>query len=57
MLRGRKYFGAGTVEMVLNGMQWHSLHTEHPHEFLEDGTLPFHNIIALGHALTAHERL
>lgn len=57
MLRGRKYFGGGTVEMVLNGMQWHSLHTEHPHEFLEDGTLPFHNIIALGHALTAHERL
>lgn len=57
MLQGRKYFGGGTVEMVLNGIQWHSLYAEHPHEYLEDGTLPFHNIIALGHALTAHERL
>lgn len=57
MLRGRRYFGGGTVEMVLNGVQWHSLHDQHPHENLEDGTLPFHNIIALGHAMAAHERL
>ncbi|MBE3045105.1 aminotransferase class V-fold PLP-dependent enzyme, partial [Candidatus Bathyarchaeota archaeon] len=57
MLQRRKYFGGGTVEMVLNGMQWHSLHAENPHEYLEDGTLPFHNIIALGHAMAAHERL
>ena len=57
MLNRRRYFGGGTVEMVLNGLQWHSLHAEHPHEYLEDGTLPFHNIVALGHALTAHERI
>lgn len=53
----RKYFGGGTVEMVVNGVQWHSLHSGHPHEFLEDGTLPFHNIVALDHAISAHERL
>lgn len=57
MLRKRKYFGGGTVEMVVNGVQWHSLHVDHPHEFLEDGTLPFHNIVALDHAIATHERL
>ncbi|SPN98453.1 uncharacterized protein DNG_01497 [Cephalotrichum gorgonifer] len=57
MLRRRKYFGGGTVEMVINGAPWHSLKIDNPHEYLEDGTLPFHNIIALGHAMTAHAQL
>lgn len=57
VLRRRRYFGGGTVEMVVNGVRWHSLHGRSPHESLEDGTLPFHNIVALDHALSAHRRL
>ncbi|KID94249.1 Pyridoxal phosphate-dependent transferase, major domain protein, partial [Metarhizium majus ARSEF 297] len=58
ILEGKQYFGGGTVEMAVNtGLTWHSFKRRHPHEFLEDGTVPFHNIIALGHALTAHQRL
>lgn len=57
ILKRRQYFGGGTVEMVVNGVKWHSLHSGSPHETLEDGTLPFHNIIALDHAISAHERL
>ncbi|PKS05385.1 hypothetical protein jhhlp_008760 [Lomentospora prolificans] len=57
ILQSRKYFGGGTVEMVVNGIFWRSMHAGQPHEYLEDGTLPFHNIIALGHALTTHKQL
>ncbi|RDK47136.1 molybdenum cofactor sulfurase [Aspergillus phoenicis ATCC 13157] len=54
----RKFFGGGTVDMVLTqGTQWHAKKQSSIHERLEDGTLPFHNIIALGSAFDTHERL
>ncbi|KAJ5895103.1 hypothetical protein N7495_006794 [Penicillium taxi] len=54
----RKYFGGGTVDMVLaDGAQWHAKKETSIHERLEDGTLPFHNIIALDSALDIHKRL
>jgi molybdenum cofactor sulfurtransferase len=54
----RKYFGGGTVDMVLaTGVQWHAKKESSIHERLEDGTLPFHSIIALDAALDTHERL
>lgn len=58
MLRRRRYFGGGTVEMVTCSKdQWH-IRKEGPlHEQMEDGTLPFHNIMALDGALDVHRRL
>ena len=54
----RRYFGGGTVDMVVaRGTQWHAKKQVSLHDQLEDGTLPFHNIIALDHAMTAHERI
>ncbi|OBR15386.1 Molybdenum cofactor sulfurase [Colletotrichum higginsianum IMI 349063] len=54
----RHYFGGGTVDMVVCGKEnWHSLKTTFLHERLEDGTLPFHNILALDAALDAHTEL
>ncbi|KAF1739006.1 Molybdenum cofactor sulfurase [Beauveria bassiana] len=54
----RKYFGGGTVDMVVVGReQWHARKTTFLHERLEDGTLPFHNIIAAGIALRTHASL
>ncbi|KAJ5724687.1 hypothetical protein N7493_006415 [Penicillium malachiteum] len=54
----RKYFGGGTVDMVVAaGAQWHAKKEVSLHERLEDGTLPFHNIIALDAALDTHELL
>ncbi|KAJ3483597.1 hypothetical protein NLG97_g7273 [Lecanicillium saksenae] len=54
----RKYFGGGTVDMVVVGReQWHARKTAFLHERLEDGTLPFHNIIAAGIALQTHASL
>lgn len=54
----RKYFGGGTVDMVVaSGTQWHAKKEASIHERLEDGTLPFHNIIALDAAIDTHERL
>ncbi len=58
IFRRRKYFGGGTVDMVLClKEQWHAKKEHTLHDQLEDGTLPFHNIIALGAALDVHERL
>ncbi|KAK5048177.1 hypothetical protein LTR84_005847 [Exophiala bonariae] len=58
VLLSRKYFGGGTVEMVLAvDDPWHQSHRKRPHEALEDGTLPFHNILALKHSLRAHKIL
>ena len=57
-LQCRKYFGGGTVEMVTClKEQWHVKKESSLHEQLEDGTLPIHSIIALGCALSVHERL
>ncbi|KAJ5201997.1 Molybdenum cofactor sulfurase [Penicillium cinerascens] len=54
----RRFFGGGTVDMVLaHGLQWHAKKESSIHERLEDGTLPFHSIIALDAALDTHQRL
>ncbi|KAI1330972.1 pyridoxal phosphate-dependent transferase [Xylariaceae sp. FL0255] len=60
----RKYFGGGTVSMVstFGDNPWHqSKGLQSPtyklHEGLEDGTLPFHSILALGEAIDVHRRL
>ncbi|KAJ0414680.1 molybdenum cofactor sulfurase [Aspergillus carlsbadensis] len=53
----RKFFGGGTVDMVLTRENaWHAK-KQSIHERLEDGTLPFHSIIALGSAFETHSRL
>ncbi|KAK2880126.1 hypothetical protein FQN49_000540 [Arthroderma sp. PD_2] len=58
LFQNRKYFGGGTVGMVLAlGEQWHAKKDSALHEQLEDGTLPFHSIIALHSAFDVHERL
>lgn len=60
----RKYFGGGTVTMVgtLGPTAWHRSKglqgpMYHMHEGLEDGTLPFHSLLALDGALDVHTRL
>jgi molybdenum cofactor sulfurtransferase len=54
----RRYFGGGTVDMVVCGdQQWHAPKSQSLHERLEDGTLPFHNIIAAGIALDTHKSM
>lgn len=60
----RKYFGGGTIAMVstMLGQSWHrskglEASNYKLHEGLEDGTLPFHSILALGEAIDVHERL
>lgn len=68
----RKYFGGGTVNMVSAvGGAWHvskGLETNNTHESeqhgggglhegLEDGTLPFHSLLALGEAIDVHKEL
>ncbi|TID20897.1 PLP-dependent transferase [Venturia nashicola] len=59
MLQKRRYFGGGTVQMVIVlDATWHAKKIEDTvHDQLEEGTLPFHSIIALGHALDIHKRL
>lgn len=59
ILRRRKYFGGGTVEVVvaLESEQWHIPREEILHECLEDGSLPIHNIMALDTAIKVHKRL
>ncbi|KAH7171203.1 pyridoxal phosphate-dependent transferase [Dactylonectria macrodidyma] len=54
----RKYFGGGTVDMVVCGKeQWHAPKSHFLHERLEDGTLPFHSIVALDIAMGVHRKL
>ncbi|KAK3988103.1 putative molybdenum cofactor sulfurase [Cladorrhinum sp. PSN332] len=54
----RRYFGGGTVDMVVClKEQWHAPKSQFPHERLEHGTLPIHNIIALDAALDIHKVL
>lgn len=58
ILQTRKYFGGGTVEVVVClKEQWHAPKGQSLHERLEDGTLPFHNIIALESAIDVHKSL
>jgi molybdenum cofactor sulfurtransferase len=58
ILSWRKYFGGGTVHMltVLHEATVQRKDTT-IHEGLEDGTLPFHSILALGCAIDDHRRL
>lgn len=58
VLRERKYFGGGTVDVVLCGREkWHAPKSQSFHDSLEDGTLPFHNILALNAAIDSHQKL
>jgi len=58
VLQERKYFGGGTVEVVLcMKEQWHSSKRQSLHSSLEDGTLPFHSILSLDAAIEAHKKL
>lgn len=64
VLSGRRYFGGGTVDMVINGQVgglgkggWYAKKTTSLHEMLEDGTPAFHSIIALKVALGVHTKL
>ena len=60
VLKERRYFGGGTVEMVINGNAnnaWHARKAASLHEMLEDGTPAFHSIAALQLALKTHRRL
>lgn len=65
-LTKRKYFGGGTVDLVVAMANGHALHVRKDfqrhahyelHDQLEDGTLPFHSIFALDAAMDAHLRL
>ena len=58
ILKKRRYFGGGTVEIVTCGNEnWHIRKHGSLHEQLEDGTLPIHSIIALDSALNVHQKL
>ncbi|KAF2842960.1 molybdenum cofactor sulfurase protein-like protein [Patellaria atrata CBS 101060] len=58
ILESRKYFGGGTVDMVLClREQWHAKKSDTLHDRLEDGTLPIHSIMALDAAMDVHEKL
>jgi molybdenum cofactor sulfurtransferase len=58
ILQSRRAFFGGTVEMVITfNRSWHAKKEQTLHDRLEDGTLPFHSIIALGAALDVHKRL
>ena len=59
VLCDRLYFGGGTVDMIINGTTeaWHAKKQTSLHERLEDGTLAFHNIIALESAVDVHQAL
>lgn len=58
VLQSRKYFGGGTVETVACiKEQWHEPKVQNIHASLEDGTLPMHNIMALGIAMDVHIEL
>ena len=64
ILSERRYFGGGTVDMVVNGTNvgmntdaWHAKKSTSLHEMLEDGTPAFHSILALSLALKVHQRL
>ena len=58
VLEQRKYFGGGTVDVVSTvGGSWYERKSSSIHTHLEDGTIPFHNVIALGLALETHQSI
>jgi hypothetical protein len=54
-LKGKRYFGGGTVEMNLVRSQRHEF-KKTPEDWLEDGTAAFLDIIAVNHGFDAIER-
>lgn len=57
VLMQKRYFAGGTVDSVVTVDEpWHVKRLS-IHAALEEGTLPFHNILALDHALAGHGRL
>ncbi|KAF3906476.1 hypothetical protein ABW20_dc0106251 [Dactylellina cionopaga] len=64
VLESGRYFGGGTVSFVINPRNYGTEDSSYairksgdPHEYLENGTVPFHSIIALDHAISDHKRL
>lgn len=57
VLTSRRYFGGGTVDMVTAFDSFHAKKAEQIHEALEDGTLPFHNLVMLNAGIFLHKRL
>ncbi|KAL1984335.1 hypothetical protein VTN96DRAFT_9293 [Rasamsonia emersonii] len=57
ILLSRRYFGGGTVDMVIAYGRWHARKTESLHDVLEDGTVPFHSLTTLDSAISVHESL
>lgn len=57
ILTTRQYFGGGTVDMVTAFGHFHAKKSDHIHEALEDGTLPFHNLVMLNTGIVLHRRL
>jgi molybdenum cofactor sulfurtransferase len=58
ILSCRRYFGGGTINVVtVKGPKPWFEPREVLHDRLEDGTLPFHSIIALKAAIETHERI
>ena len=58
VLRQKRYFGGGTVDVVsCKGEPWHMKKVGPLHQLLEDGTLPFHSIVALETAMRVQKRL
>ncbi|XP_025408329.1 molybdenum cofactor sulfurase 2 isoform X2 [Sipha flava] len=56
VLRRKKYFGGGTVEVAL-ARDRHHVFRKKLHERLEDGTIDFLSVIAVGHGLDSLHRL
>ena len=58
LLTGKRYFAGGTVDGVMVfGDEPKMIRRQSIHQILEEGTLPFHSIIALDHAFDVHARL
>lgn len=59
LFRRRRYFGGGTVDMVVcsGGEEWFARKSGSLAESLEDGTLPVQSLVALREALQTHEEL
>ncbi|OKL55317.1 hypothetical protein UA08_09394 [Talaromyces atroroseus] len=57
ILTSRRYFGGGTVDMVLAFDHFHAKKYQNTHEILEDGTVPFHSLVMLNTGIILHKRL
>lgn len=57
ILISRRYFGGGTVDMVIAFDKFHARKNQNIHEILEDGTVPFHSLVMLHTGIMLHKRL